>query len=512
MKNYKKKMVLGGSLYNTSKAFNPSDNYLIQQDIIAQNQLAAQSQQPVIQPTGPSEADLKKQRLAATGTGALSGAAAGTSILPGWGTAIGAVVGGAAGYIKSQGKYGGMLSDQMMVHQGPSHNEGGISRNSGVELEGDEGEYNGMVFSTINGYSDKFKKIKSKYKNRDQDDKLAKQSMEKEIQSLFQMQESDPVILEGREKMMYGGKMKGEYGIDPNTGLQQPTMQYDQNGNLIPFQGGVGFDNMQGIGPLIPSTTNPQLPVSAVEGYGVLQPSRIEPRGLEQLNPELAKSNQMITAPNVKPQERSLQTRYPDTNISPAGALMSSIGPVSQLIGSTINREDDVNFARVNPQEVDYSRTEQILDRNAASARRLNVSNVRNNATSSGQLLSNLVAGNVGINSNLNEQVAKLRESEDNTNVGIRNQANYANTDIANNEAIARQQNKAAYRQAVYGALTDIGNIGAGYKRDNAMLDAQTTMNNRILDTLNSSGSRYGYYLDENMNIKMYVKDNKEGN
>ena len=67
------------------------------------------------------------------------------------------------------------------------------------------------------------------------------------------------------------------------------------------------------------------------------------------------------------------------------------------------------------------------------------------------------------------------------------------NTQIANTEKELRQQNLASYRQAIYGALGNMGNIGAGYMRDNNMMAAQDLQNKRALEILNSLPYRYGW-------------------
>lgn len=207
------------------------------------------------------------------------------------------------------------------------------------------------------------------------------------------------------------------------------------------------------------------------------------------------------------PASISNQRNYEFNDKIPAyGALLNSIGPASQLAGTLINGVDDVNFARLDPKHVNFDPAMDIARRQGANAMAVNRMNVNNNARNSGQALSNLVAGNVGINSNLQNQLAMLKQQELNTNNQIDNNANQINTQIANEEQIARQQNKAAYRQAIYGALSDMGNIGAGYTRDNAMLKAQNTQNQRALDMMSSLPYRYDWFIDENGNLKTGVK------
>jgi hypothetical protein len=188
---------------------------------------------------------------------------------------------------------------------------------------------------------------------------------------------------------------------------------------------------------------------------------------------------------------KALDNQLPDTNIPISGALMNSIGPASQLIGTLVKGADKTRFDRISPNYVDYDPAVNLLRSTAAGATGNMRAGVVNNARSSGQLLSNLTAGNVAIQGNLNRSIADLKMNEANQNVQIGNQTKTANAQIQMQEQIANEQNKAAYRQAIYGSLTDLGNIGAGYKRDNAFLDAQTLQNQRTLNMLAGLPARY---------------------
>jgi hypothetical protein len=195
---------------------------------------------------------------------------------------------------------------------------------------------------------------------------------------------------------------------------------------------------------------------------------------------------------NAYLQNRGLNTPAPNSSQIPVGgALLNSIGPVAQLAGTLINGVDPVNFDRVNPNYVNYDPMVDIARRNAGTAYANNRGNVRNNATSSGQALTNLGVGNAAITKGLNNTIGGLKTQEYNTNAQIANQAAAQNAGIQMQEQIARDQNKAAYRQAIYGALTDIGNIGAGYMKDNALLDAQEVNNQRTLSMLSSLPGAY---------------------
>ena len=145
-----------------------------------------------------------------------------------------------------------------------------------------------------------------------------------------------------------------------------------------------------------------------------------------------------------------------------------------------------------------FREAENQIDKAKADAMFTSRGAIKNNARTTGQLLSNIVASDVALNKNANNAISNLNQTKEQTNKGILNETNRMNTQIANEEHIAREQNKAAYRQAIYGALTDMGNIGSGYIKDNAMLDSQTLQNNRTLSMLNSLPGDYRWVIDAN--------------
>lgn len=427
---------------------------------------------------------------------------------------------------KDNFEFGGTIDKSFTEFEGNSHAQGGISRSQFHEVESGEAEYNGMIFSNINEYSNKAKKIANKYKKRGED-KMAKEAMDRELSNLFALQESDPVILEGRKQyeqseqkkqMRTGGNVGGidnpnEYTpdgiVDPtliqsgNTiGLFNPTIP---GANTIRTQTRAGYKDLDGNFVLTPNNT---------KTISSPTQSNLTPQGTIPISQGLIDAHNAIQQPGgVTTSTKSTTLPGNGTGatgnqnmISPWGAVLNSVGPAAQLAGTLINGVDNVNFERINPSLVDYSATQRGITRDAGNAMATNRMNVANNARSAGQLLSNTIAGNVGINRNANEMNAKLSEMERNTNAQILNQTNAANTQIGNNEQIAREQNRAAYRQAIYGSLTDLGNIGAGFMRDNAALKAQDLQNNRALSMLGSLPYNYEWKIDENGNIQLARK------
>jgi hypothetical protein len=403
-------------------------------------------------------------------------------------------------------EYGGLTQ-----FDGPKHSEGGIRINPQIEVEGGETMNQEFIFSdsvkpkgSKLSYAELSKRIENKYKKRGED-KMALEAKQRELDKLKTLHESDPQILKGREKqqatqMKFGGykyTLGGNpfsYNPDDYTDgmITDPTEQPFATDFKRVYSGDQSSRDIKAEMRSLPESNNPMY---------------LDSRGNEigtSWNGEVAQS--MLSFDPNAPVKKSMNTTLPSTKIPVGGALMNAIGPTSQLVGTLIDGVDPVNLNRFNPEFVNYNPAIDTATRNAGDARAVLRDSVQNNARNSGQALSNLIAGNVGVTSNLNEQVAGIKMNELNTNNQIRNQANQTNMGIANEEEILRQQNKAAYRQAIYGALTDVGNIGAGYMRDNQMAKAQDTMNQRSLDLMSSLPYRYGFFVDESGNIKTGVK------
>lgn len=471
----KEKKILGGTLYNVAKAFGANDTIA--------NTLGT---------------------IGGVGEAFINPISGGKDALQ-YGTNL----------VKDIKEFGGLTE-----FEGNKHSEGGITINPQLEVEGGETKNQDFVFSDAVKpkdsdltYAELSKKISSKYKKRG-DDKMAKESMQRELDALKILHESDPQILKGREKekMKYGGKFKAKYGVPPfevdevEDTLTQPT-QYipyiDSYGNPI-------ITDSKKVYSETPSNmiNNPDGSVSNVPNNLMLPATTpIQSRSgnlpVDLAQPQLGNNPQLGTRSNVIP---DTNVELNNSNIPISGALLNSIGPVAQLAGTLIGGSDDVNFKRMNPVLINNDRAIQIAEREAGVARATNRDIVSNNANNSGQTLSNLVAGNVAINKNESDIKTRLKQEEGVANAGILNSAEQINTGISNDEKIARQQNKAAYRQAIYGALTDIGNIGSGYIRDNALLDAENIQNERSLSVLNSLPYDYNWVMDSNGNLTLKRK------
>lgn len=484
--------------------------------------------------------------------GTMGGAGAGAALGP-WGMAAGAVIGGGASYL--QNNQGGQQMAQlpaqglgsqslsfagggdMINFEGASHEQGGIQLSPQVEVEGGETMIDDYIYSdrikpkgSKKTYADLSKSINDKYKMRT-GDKLADDARKKELTTLRDEQEIDPAILKLREKTQAkdfagGGptqellSLLGNYEnmIGPGSrnlsgseisnfalarsGQNQQSSSNNvqgspSQGNITTGTGGRGsIVNNDSTIPIDPSKSSPAM-YAAYKGQGQPQQAQQGPidfnagnnfpytdanTGLVNNAPQGGMRGQNTYEP--LPTNQNLGSYIP-------GALMQSIGPAAQLAGTLIGGPDKTEFDRVNPQYVNPQESINTAERQGALASANMNRSVAQGSRTAGQLMGNTVAGNASIGNNMANTVGGLRQNAANTNVGIYNQANSQNAGIQQQEYIANEQNKASYRQSIYGGLTDLGNNAAGVNRDMRMDNAQELQNNRLLNTLNTAGFNY---------------------
>lgn len=384
--------------------------------------------------------------------------------------------------------YGGYKQSYMhggfTEFNGNTHEEGGVQLPD-FEVEDKETMFNDYIFSnrvlvpdSKLTYAQMSKKIRSKYKR--PDDPKSIEAMERELSGLMMSQENNKKIIKGREKMAYGGKPKYAYGDPPKIIL---------NSNITPL-GNVLLSEQQKFDILNPSKPD-----------GYIGKTIVTPGVQAPLQPQTKSDSPVMqgiqTAGNVA-------SMIP--GISPVGAILNSVGPIAQGIGTLIDGPDKTKFERIKPAFVNYEPVIQNLKKAAGDAYATSREGIVNNATNSGQLLSNMVTSRSSIGSNLGKQIGDVKMQEGNINTQIQNQTNSQNSQIAMNETIANEQNKAAYRQAIYGALSDVGNIGAGFVKDNALLKAQGINDQRTLNMLSGLPGRYHWVMDSLGNPVLQVK------
>lgn len=183
-----------------------------------------------------------------------------------------------------------------------------------------------------------------------------------------------------------------------------------------------------------------------------------------------------------------------------AGYLASNLGPMYNMLKGL--RPETTEFERAVAEEVDLTQQRNLAEKQANMAKTNQRGNIRNLASTSGQALSNLAASNSAITSNLQDVLAQSYMNEENTNAQIRNQVNAMNTQIAMQEKIANEQNKAMADSLTGMGLTDVGMNTQGYFRDKGMQTENTRYNN-MLWNMTKDGQYFRWVKDENGNPKM---------
>lgn len=148
---------------------------------------------------------------------------------------------------------------------------------------------------------------------------------------------------------------------------------------------------------------------------------------------------------------------------------------------------EDVQFDRINPTKVDYSKSIADARRAYEQAGSIARRNIGKTATSSGQALSALIAQEAALDRNKGQAIRSAMEGQENTNAQITNQAESQNAQISMQEQIAGEQNKAASDMSTQLGLTGIGSSIAGFNRDRLAYNAQDRAMYEYMKTNNYS-------------------------
>lgn len=174
--------------------------------------------------------------------------------------------------------------------------------------------------------------------------------------------------------------------------------------------------------------------------------------------------------------------------------LMSNLPAIDNLMKSSI--VESTNYGRYKPEDLDLSRTRELLDREAAKAKATNQANVRRNATSSGQALSALSTGNAAISDSLMGKHLQTLAQEEAYNNQLGNEAGKINLGLANKEFEDNAANRAMADSIGNLALSDIGTNTQGYLKDKKMTAENIRQNKRLMSMINSFSPNYNWEDD----------------
>ena len=336
--------------------------------------------------------------------------------------------------MKNKYKFGTMnMKNNLASIQGPKHEQGGVSINKDIEVEGGESIFDNFVFSDrlpyIKGggsFSDKAKEIEKRYAK----DKsaLASKSKMKEMKRLAEEQEAlkAELVPQQSKQPQEGGPVEMKLG-----------------GAMGAIAGGSAGGNIGGVTP------KNAIPWGAIAGAagGLVNIGRgIFGKAREYDDIELERANW-----------------------------------------------DDASFEEANFDNVDYSEQRVRAGLDTERNRLAGNATIRNNAGSSGQLLANTLMNNNRSSGNLNRLNRESFQNEENTNVGINNQEEQFNVGTANQFSQFNTQGK--NRTNLFN--TQIGNQETMQNFDIQMMndankDAQTQMIFDGLGQVLQTGSNFG--------------------
>jgi hypothetical protein len=142
-----------------------------------------------------------------------------------------------------------------------------------------------------------------------------------------------------------------------------------------------------------------------------------------------------------------------------------NIGNISNIIQGAKGAEQ-VKANLVSPKSVDYSAALKSTTDAYNTAANVARENIRRNATSSGQALSNMIAQNTSLTKDKANAMANIQERQSNQNVGIYNQGDFQNAQILGQTQNLQAQNDAAAANALSQGLTGLGTSVATANRD----------------------------------------------
>ena len=162
--------------------------------------------------------------------------------------------------------------------------------------------------------------------------------------------------------------------------------------------------------------------------------------------------------------------------------LGSNLPALSNLIGSM--QGNTTKFDRIKLDDINLDNERRIIGKAASNARNVNRKNVRGTASSAGEALAGLSAGNAGITSKEMDALARVGAQESNANIQIDNQEKLTNANTANQEALAIQQDEAMKASMRNLGLSDIGTNVQGYLKDQSLQEEAEAFNTRLMSLL----------------------------
>ena len=185
-----------------------------------------------------------------------------------------------------------------------------------------------------------------------------------------------------------------------------------------------------------------------------------------------------------QPTSTEANSGYPAQHADPWIPLAQSAGDIFALAKSQ-KPVKDIKLAKYNPELLDYSREREMATKQAHMANQIAQANIRRNASSSGQALSNTVANSAANNAALMNVLSQSNQNQENVNKQLLNQAQLTNNATSNLEQELNMRNKAQLAFMQQQALSNIGANTANFGVDQKQYDAQNRTNIILQNLMN---------------------------
>lgn len=421
---------------------------------------------------------------------------------------------------------GGELTE---YNAGDTHEEnpyGGIPLGNDALVEEGETRWEDYIFSdrikipkSKQTFAQRSKSIQKKYSDRPHD-KMAKEALEIEMNQLKDAQEAiktSKIAKHTKAIMALGGMLNGRK-VFADGGEDTPTINFSPEQQLrlqqlanAQSRGEITMEQYQaelakmgeddGMGSFINNMYNQQRQANPATAN--FTPAGTDDMWSEQELADIARA-QANPNFNMGTADQSATGSQDELFNDKLGVdeYIAAFAPAVATAATMIGGPNQTRFKRAQANLIDPTAQLSLTKQQGQTARATLAKNIRNAGTGSGQQLSNLVAGNVGVTQGINQALTNIQSAADQYNTGVQNNVNQMNTNIAMQETIANEQNKSRWQEMGLAALQSAANTYLGTKKDNRAFEANNLYNNEFLRLANTEDFIYNPFTGEAISYK----------
>jgi hypothetical protein len=218
-----------------------------------------------------------------------------------------------------------------------------------------------------------------------------------------------------------------------------------------------------------------------------------------------ARLMQQVAAQSKTPEEgvvgASKRTGLQKFGEEEAGLIAASLPAIQNLMRSISSEK--THFPRYTPEELNLDRARQATAKDEAMARAVARANVRGTGRTSGEVISGLSAQSAAITESKMASDLQSYLQEESANVATRNEAKRLNTQIAMQEYIANEQNRAMAKSLSNLGISDLGASFQGYLKDKKLTRENEKYNKEVLSLINQMFPEYRWGVDPDSDEKV---------